>query len=66
MRQLHIFSTKPKLDNSFFPLPELNLKLFWTAEEIYGKMEENKEINKQSLVKFAVESEIQVLQEHHY
>ena len=44
MRQLHIFSVKPKLDMRLFVdfcvfprfsmnLPELNLKLFWTAEE---------------------------------
>ena len=44
MRQLQIFSNKPKLDMSLFAyfcilphfslnLPELNLKLFWTSEE---------------------------------
>ena len=44
MRQLHIFSIKPKLDKRLFVdfcvfphfslnLPELKLRLFWTAEE---------------------------------
>ena len=43
MRQLHIFSIKPKLDvwllvdfcvfpRFYLNLPELNLKLFWTSE----------------------------------